>query len=104
MAESLDTALRLAFAYRPRPFAGSLVHFQAAESGPCGRSWRGLATEGMVVYDRPGQHLDMLEDPSVAVTASFVDACLRRGTDAVAGSRSDEPPRPTSDAEQASAA
>ena len=105
MAEMLDAAVRLAFSYRPRPLAGRLVMFDAAETGPCERSWRGLATEGMVVYDRPGQHLDMLEDPSVAVTASLVDACLRRGTDAGAGSRSEEPPRPrpTSDPEQASA-
>jgi amino acid adenylation domain-containing protein len=105
MAELLDAALRLAFAYRPRPFAGGLVIFDAAETGPCARSWRELATEGIVVCDWPGQHLDMLEDPSVAVTASLVDAFLRRGADAVAGSRSEDPPcpRPTSDPEQASA-
>jgi amino acid adenylation domain-containing protein len=77
MAESLDAALRLVWSYRPRPFSGSLVVFQAAESGPWGRSWRGLATEGVVVHERPGRHLDMLEEPSVAVIASLVDACLR---------------------------
>jgi amino acid adenylation domain-containing protein len=84
MAESLEAALRLAWSYRPRPFAGNLVIFQAAQSGPWGRSWRGLAREGIVVHERPGEHLDMLEEPSVAITASLVDTCLRRGADAVA--------------------
>ncbi len=100
MAESLAAALRLAWSYRPRPLAGRLVLFEAAESGPYERTWRGLATE-IVVYDRPGEHLDMLEDPWVTGTASLVEACLRRGADAVAGSRSGDPSRssPTSDLE-----
>jgi thioesterase domain-containing protein/acyl carrier protein len=76
MAEILEVAIRCSFAYRPQPVDVAVLCFEAAETGPLGLSWQGVAKRGLVVIETPGSHLDMLEHPWVEQTAADIDEYL----------------------------
>ena len=80
MEASMDAALRLVMAYQPRPIEGRIVFFSSGDTADLDRCWRGLATGGLDVVECPGGHLDMLEHPAVAQTASAVAAALGTAT------------------------
>jgi len=80
MGASMDAALRLVMAYQPRPIEGRIALFKSADTADFDRCWVGLATGGLDVVECPGGHLDMLEHPAVAQTASAVAAALRTAT------------------------
>ena len=76
MAETLGVAIRCACAYRPEPLDVAVLCFEAAETGPLGLSWQGVAERGLVVIESPGSHLDMLEHPGVEQTAAQMNEYL----------------------------
>jgi oxalate---CoA ligase len=68
-------------AYRPQPYAGRVVLFRRSLR-PNGRyedaqlGWGDIVCGELDVYEIPGDHRDMFLDPSVAVTAEKLSACL----------------------------
>ncbi len=76
MAETLGVAIRCALAYHPQPVDVAVVCFEAAETGPLGLTWQGVAGRGLVVIETPGSHLDMLEHPWVEQTATRINEYL----------------------------
>jgi thioesterase domain-containing protein len=53
--------------------------FNAAENGvDFGKTWKGLAEGGLVEFEMPGAHLDMMEEPLVANTSDLVVECLEK--------------------------
>ncbi len=74
--EFANTSARLCWRYKPRTFEGSVVLFRSSENDP-EPLWAGLAREKMVVHLMPGDHLDMMEEPAVTITASLVRETLK---------------------------
>lgn len=68
--------------YRPEPYPGTIVFFEAAtqplarEVGAC-FGWAGLAGGGLNVRTVPGDHGTLLGEPNVDALARELDACLR---------------------------
>ena len=80
--KALDHSLQLSSHYKPQRYNGSIAVFQADETGPCSKSWVGLASDQFIVYDMPCVHLDMLEEPLASKTAKLMaDAIARTDTD-----------------------
>jgi thioesterase domain-containing protein len=46
------------------------------EQRASGWGWQALTTRGVDVFQVPGNHLNMLNDPQVAVVAERLRACL----------------------------
>jgi acyl-CoA synthetase (AMP-forming)/AMP-acid ligase II/thioesterase domain-containing protein/acyl carrier protein len=69
--------------HRPLPWSGRLVHIWASD-WPHGRyfdsgfAWSHLAPAGCVFHEVPGDHLTMLQEPSVAEVASLLAGELDR--------------------------
>jgi amino acid adenylation domain-containing protein len=76
MGGFLDVTRRLLLAYTPGLYEGRIILFAAAQGQNPEPFWTGLAREGITVHRFPGQHLEMLEEPSVVETAALVSACL----------------------------
>jgi len=74
--QSLQHSLHLGSRYTPERYNGSLAVFQSDQSGPCSVSWRGLAIREFDVFDMPGHHLDMLEEPAVENTVQMLRKLL----------------------------
>jgi amino acid adenylation domain-containing protein len=68
--------------YKPKPYAGKVVLFRAMERDPfegCqdyALGWGALATEGLHIYDVPGDHVGILKEPNVRVMANYLQAYL----------------------------
>jgi thioesterase domain-containing protein len=79
MQRFLIKSERLLREYTPAPFPGRVAVFNAAENGvDFGKTWKGLAEGGLVEFDMPGAHLDMMEEPLVANTSDLVVECLEK--------------------------
>jgi acyl-CoA synthetase (AMP-forming)/AMP-acid ligase II/thioesterase domain-containing protein/acyl carrier protein len=76
MAQFLERSYSLLRSYIPGVYSGRVVIFQANESPDCAATWRQLASGGLDVHTLPGVHLDMLEEPTVTITAGLVNQCL----------------------------
>ncbi len=78
----VDSAAWAAFrAYRPRPHSGPTTFFRASLRAPdyCDPiPILRAATDGQfTIFDVPGDHFTMIQDPHVALLAERVSACLR---------------------------
>jgi hypothetical protein len=69
--------------YRPRPYPGRIVQFRAENGAAADDSrygyalgWEELAEAGTEVYEVPGNHTGLLQEPNVRVLAEKVAACL----------------------------
>jgi non-ribosomal peptide synthetase component F/thioesterase domain-containing protein/acyl carrier protein len=78
MADFMKTAVQIQIRYMPREYEGSIVLFKAKQITDPEPLWTGLARGGMVVYEMPGVHLEMMDEPAVATTAALVVECLER--------------------------
>jgi aspartate racemase len=76
MAQFLERSFMLLRDYNPGVYQGRVVVFQAKESPDCASSWAQLASQGLEVHTLPGVHLDMMEEPTVTVTADLVNQYL----------------------------
>ena len=77
MKDFLEVSIRLISKYVPIRYAGSIAVFTGNEgSAESARLWSGLAKGGIIVHKMPGDHLDMMEEPTVARTAALVRKCL----------------------------
>lgn len=69
-----------ATSYRPQPYEGRIAVFRAAD-GPADRDsalgWSRLSTH-VEVYEVPGSHQTMIEQPHVRTLAEALQACLLR--------------------------
>jgi thioesterase domain-containing protein len=77
-----DQALDL---YTPQPYPGAITFFKSSdrltyefepETANPEVGWRTLARGKMEVFDIPGDHLGMLEEPNVQVLGENLKACL----------------------------
>ncbi|MET0340901.1 MAG: amino acid adenylation domain-containing protein [Polyangiales bacterium] len=87
--ELRDHWLTLAFfdavaQYRPRPYRGKLTILRAvqvdAALASVGRElgWSGLATEGIEVFDVPGSHDTLIDEPNAGVLGTTLRLCLEQ--------------------------
>ena len=72
---------RALLTYVPRPYAGGLNLFLAAEEGGNARSdpaatWRELAADGVAVHSVPGDHYTMFRPPHLETLAEELGGCL----------------------------
>jgi thioesterase domain-containing protein/acyl carrier protein len=74
---------RIARAYVPQVYAGTLVFFRVQKQ-PAGivpnpeREWVKLAAAGAEVYEIPGDHYSMFDSPNVPVLAACLRGCLQK--------------------------
>jgi aspartate racemase len=76
----LFTAVGLRF--RPKPYAGRITLFKAAEEGAefgpdPDLGWGSIAHGGVEVYEVPGDHMTILDEPRVAKLAEQLRLCLK---------------------------
>jgi amino acid adenylation domain-containing protein/non-ribosomal peptide synthase protein (TIGR01720 family) len=69
--------------YTPKPYTGRITLFRSAESvaeysQEPDMGWGKLAQGGVEIYDVPGDHLSMLQEPNVQVLAEALRACLEK--------------------------
>jgi thioesterase domain-containing protein len=69
--------------YRPGDYDGRAVLFRAARDEDPVPLWDGLARGGLEVYDTPGGHLEMLDEPTVEWVADIISQRIQEA-DAVA--------------------
>ncbi|HYL77034.1 MAG TPA: AMP-binding protein [Bryobacteraceae bacterium] len=66
--------------YVPRPISARIVLFLAAERPEGGQDpesqWAALTRAGLEFYETPGDHVSMLQEPSVSLLASKLRECL----------------------------
>ncbi len=78
----LKANMKAAANYVPQPYSGQLTLFRASEqppnlvNGDPTFGWGKLATEGVRVYEVPGNHLTMVTTPHVQVLAARLKTCL----------------------------
>ena len=79
----LGMARRAARGYDPRPYPGRLVLLRAIDNprDPHKR-WGGMSTDGLDIYDIPGNHATMLTEPRVQQVAAQITRLLRQHQDA----------------------
>jgi thioesterase domain-containing protein len=63
--------------YVPRPFIGRAVHFWTAtrlalSTPETKRIWNSLSTDGLLMYEVPGEHFTMLREPHVQTLAGYL--------------------------------
>jgi len=67
--------------YTPRSYAGRVTLFRAAVGlgeGDAAPGWDALASQGVALYDVPGEHDTMLNEPYVRVLAEQLNAAIAR--------------------------
>ena len=77
MDQFMSRALQLLRRYIPGVYEGQIVLFKAQTGEDTSSMWTGLARGGMVVHELPGEHLHMLEEPTVVRTATLVRKYLQ---------------------------
>jgi acyl transferase domain-containing protein/thioesterase domain-containing protein len=81
LLELFKVHLRAMLSYRPRPYAGRIAFFRAAERRPSDpphpeTAWTALAEEGAEVYVVPGDHGTLYHPPHVDILAKRLRRCL----------------------------
>jgi thioesterase domain-containing protein len=67
---------RARFGYRPRPYGGRVVLFEASESPSAGREWNPWMSGEVRRKSIPGDHYSVLRPPAVGILAHELEACL----------------------------
>ena len=67
--------------YRPGPYPGRITLFKAKEEGEAygpdpKMGWGELAQDGVEVFEVPGDHMSILDQPRVAELADRLRSCL----------------------------
>ncbi len=74
-------------AYVPRRYAGRITLFHTAHSGAAVvADWERVAAGELEVYETPGTHLAMIQEPHVRILVEKLRACLERAREGMAGS------------------
>jgi aspartate racemase len=74
-------------AYVPRRYAGRVTLFHTAQSGlEMVAGWKRAAPGELEVYEAPGTHLAMIQEPYVRTLVEKLQACLMRARGVVGGS------------------
>jgi aspartate racemase len=69
-------------AYVPRRYAGRITLFHTAHSGAAVvADWERVAAGELEVYETPGTHLAMIQEPHVRTLAAQLQACLARAAE-----------------------
>jgi thioesterase domain-containing protein len=77
LRQVFESNLRAAWSYVPRPYAGTLLSFEASEATrPHG--WEPLAQGGVEVHTLEGDHYALLRGPGVKVLAELLREALER--------------------------
>ena len=81
LQDTLKMFNAVALLYRPEPYPGRITLFKAAEEaagyGPDPEmGWGGLALGGVEVFEVPGDHMSILDQPRVAELADRLRGCL----------------------------
>jgi thioesterase domain-containing protein len=79
-AKAFHQALR---EYVPQLYPGRAILFHARDQGigveedpQCG--WGGMMADGLEIYEVPGDHISMLQEPHVRALAKQLGACLSK--------------------------
>ena len=84
IVEKVKLHLEALSRYRPRKYTGKAHFFEAQErfirqpTLSLGESWKDLFTEGIEIYDIPGNHLTILTMPHVAKMSRLLAVCLSK--------------------------
>ena len=77
--------------YVPQPYPGRATYVKSEKhSNAHLLEWNKLFVEGMDLYELPGDHLDMTQEPNVGVWAEHLKSCLRNSHTAKAAARDTE--------------
>jgi thioesterase domain-containing protein len=65
--------------YKPQAYPGRVILFQGSKA-PRARqpNWKKLAVGGIEIYEVPGDHLMILEEPGVRIIAEHLKPCLEK--------------------------
>jgi len=64
--------------YVPQPYPGRATYIKSEKRSNAHRlEWNKLFVEGMDLYEIPGDHVDMAQEPYVSVWAEHLKSCLR---------------------------
>jgi len=74
---NMRASVRLLMKYKPQPYEGSIALFRGAQDRDPLPDWKDLARGGLDLYDAPGGHLKLLEEPIVGSIAEIVKPYLR---------------------------
>ncbi len=66
--------------YSIQPYPGKVCLFRAADDMDSKLDWQQLAKSGLSIYDIPGEHLEILEEPNVQVLAEKIQLELQQLT------------------------
>ena len=64
--------------YVIQPYPGQINLFRASDDIDPKSEWRELAQLGLSIYDLPGEHLEILQEPHVRVLAKRIQSILKR--------------------------
>ena len=64
--------------YAIQPYPGHITLFRASDDIDPKSEWRELAQLGLSVYDLPGEHLKILQEPHVRVLAEKIQSVLKQ--------------------------
>ena len=64
--------------YTIRPYPGKVSMFRAADDADSKLDWQDLAESGLSIYDIPGEHLEILQEPTVQILAAKIQLALRQ--------------------------
>jgi aspartate racemase len=81
LQDTLKTLTAVSLLYRPGPYPGRIILFKAAEEGAAygpdpKMGWGDLAQDGVEVFEVPGDHMSILDQPRVAELADRLRSCL----------------------------
>jgi len=63
--------------YAIQPYTGKISMFRAADDMDSKLGWQKLAQAGLSIYDVPGEHLDILQEPNVQILAEKIRLALK---------------------------
>ena len=63
--------------YAIKPYPGKISMFRATDDMDTKLDWQKLAQGGLFIYDVPGEHLEILQEPSVRVLAEKIQSALQ---------------------------
>ncbi len=65
--------------YKPQAYPGRVILFQGSKAHRVRQpSWKKLAAGGIEIYEVPGDHLMILEEPGIQIVAEHLKACLEK--------------------------
>ncbi len=62
--------------YKIQPYPGKISMFRATDDLDSKLDWQELAQSGLTIYDVPGEHLEILQEPQAPILAEKIQQAL----------------------------